>query len=166
MQQEQAAAPQRAALSVLGSGGAARPTGGWLAAPATWLLERIGLAKIGLAQLGVRITLLREYWQVQRVSRRMLGRFRAIVRSKPRLDSTEAYRLLVQDHMHCDSRAADRILLGATQSFAVWPEDRDLQLRDVIHYVAVTEYLQHSAGSRGMRSDVQAVVNAMVPGNL
>ena len=112
------------------------------------------------------LLLLREHWQIVRTSRAMLSRFRRIARSQPRLGRTEAYRVLVQDYLHCDRRAADRILSAAAQSFAAWPEDRDLQLRDVIHYVTVTEFLQQRTGERGMRSDVQSVVHALVPQNL
>ncbi len=121
--------------------------------------ERRGV--LGMARTP--FVLMREWWQVQRVSRVMLGRFRGIVRLQPGLERIEVYRLLVQEHVGCDGYTANRILRGAAQSFAVWPEERDLQLRDVIHYVAVTEFLHQRSRPAGMRSDVQALVNAVVP---
>ena len=102
----------------------------------------------------------------ERTTRALVARFRDIVARYPDLGYRDTLKLLVMEHTRCDAVSAARILANAENSFASWPSDRDLNLADVAHYISVSEFLALHRAERGIRSDIGALVAALVPREL
>lgn len=102
----------------------------------------------------------------ERTTRAVVARFRTILARYPELPTRDALCLLVMEHSRCDVTAARRVLANAENSFSSWPADRDLNLVDVAHYLAVSEFLALHQREHGIRSDIGQLVAAMVPREL
>jgi hypothetical protein len=58
---------------------------------------------------------------------------------------------------------ADAILERAAQSFAEWPSSRPLNFRDVVHYVAVLEFVAANKSARWIHADLKRLVSEAIP---
>jgi len=95
--------------------------------------------------------LLRQYWIVAAIHGG----------SPPR----EIYRRVVMARAGCDADEAGAVLRRAEQSFASWPTERELTFCDVVHYIAVSEYL--AARERiSTRIDMGRVIASRIPEDL
>ena len=65
-----------------------------------------------------------------------------------------------------DTVTADAILRIAEESFATWPVSRDLNFRDVVHYLAVSEFLASHPDSRWVHTDMRRIVQSSIPHEL
>lgn len=108
----------------------------------------------------------RERRHVTRTSRVMLSQYRTIASSHPNLLPGETYKFVVMAHTGCDTATANMILKRAEESFAEWPVSRTLKLRDVVHYLTVTEYLDRYGQDFWLRSEINKLVASRIPGNL
>ena len=108
----------------------------------------------------------RERRHVTRTSRILLSQYRSIASSHPNLLPGERYKLVVMVHTGCDTATANMILKRAEESFAEWPVSRALKLRDVVHYLTVTEYLDRYGKDFWLRSEINKLVASRIPGNL
>jgi len=108
----------------------------------------------------------REKRHVARTSRAMLSQYRSIAASHPHMAPNEVYKFVVMAHTGCDATTANMILDRAEESFAEWPVSRPLKLRDVVHYLTVTEYLDLYGKDFWMRSEINKMVAAHIPSNL
>jgi len=102
-----------------------------------------------------------------KTSRELLKLREAIVAARPGLKKEDLYRQVVMARLRVTLAAADAVLDRATESFATWPTERPLTFRDIVHYLAVSEYL----GSKGdiaawTREDLGRVVASLVPEEL
>lgn len=102
----------------------------------------------------------------ERTTRAVVARYRDILARYPGLPVRDALCLLVMEHARCDDHAARRVLANAENSFSTWPADRNLNLADVAHYLAVSEFLALHCRERGIRSDIGHLVGALVPREL
>jgi hypothetical protein len=64
-----------------------------------------------------------------------------------------------------DEDEADMVLRRAEQSFATWPNERELTFADVVHYVAVSQYLTGDERI-STRIDMGRLVAGRVPPHL
>lgn len=108
----------------------------------------------------------REKRHVARTSRSILSQYRSIAATHPNWLPNEMYRFVVMAHTGCDTSTADMILDRAEESFAEWPVSRPLKLRDVAHYLTVTEYLDLYGKDFWMRSEINKMVARHIPKNL
>lgn len=108
----------------------------------------------------------RERRHVAHTSRALLAQYRSICASHPELSPNEVYRFVVMAHTGCDTTTARNILNRAQESFAEWPVSRALKLRDVVHYLTVTEYMDRYGKDFWMRSEINKMVAAKIPNNL
>jgi YHS domain-containing protein len=108
----------------------------------------------------------REGRHAEQASRELLALYRAISAEYPELADREIYQRVVMARTGCDAKAAERILDCAEESFAEWPTKRELTLCDVVHYLAVNEFLARHEGEDWMHTDIQHVVDALVPPEL
>jgi hypothetical protein len=118
------------------------------------------------SQLSAWLLSWREKRHVARTSRAILAQYRRISKEHPDLPSNAVYVFVVMAHTGCDSVTANMILDRAEESFAEWPVSRALTLRDVVHYLTVTEYLDLYGKDFWMRSEIIKRVNAYIPKNL
>jgi hypothetical protein len=108
----------------------------------------------------------RERRHARRTSRELLALYRDISAEHQDLSDHEIYKLVVMARSKCDSNAADAVLDRAEESFAIWPVRRELTLCDVVHYLAVAEFLEAYKDERWMHSNIKLVVASSVPSEL
>ena len=108
----------------------------------------------------------REGRHAAHTSRELLALYRAVSAANPELDSREHYKLMVMARNGCDVATANDVLECAEESFAAWPTRRDLTLCDVVHYMAVNEFIALHDGKQWIHSDTQHMVASRIPHNL
>ena len=102
-----------------------------------------------------------------KTSRELLKIYQAIVATRPGLKKEEVYRQVVMKRLGVTLAAADAVLDRASESFATWPLERPLTFRDVVHYLAVSEYLESKDYvAAWTREDLGRVVASLVPEDL
>ncbi len=78
---------------------------------------------------------------VTQITRELLKLHWVVTACHPGLLRREIYRKIVMAHTGCNDQEAGSLLRRAEQSFAIWPTERELTFADVVHYLAVSEYL-------------------------
>jgi len=117
---------------------------------------------------------LARWWAARRERRYVSRRCRELGALSQRLQGNEPglaglalYRRIVAVALGGDAEAVERVLEQAEHNFATWPVSRPLNLRDVVHHVAVTEYFRLHAGTQQMRADdLKRLVEETIPGDL
>lgn len=84
----------------------------------------------------------------------------------PGVQGEMLYRRIVANHLGGDHAAVDAVLRFARQSFAIWPTERELNFRDVVHYLAVSQFMAAHGHARWVYADMKRIVHAIVPANL
>jgi hypothetical protein len=108
----------------------------------------------------------RESRQIKDINRVLLAMFRDIASAQPLLSDRERFNKLVMLRNGCDETAAYEILRIAEESYAAWPQERELTLCDVIHYLAVREFHAMRGDNYGMGGNIASSVKAIVPHKL
>jgi hypothetical protein len=98
--------------------------------------------------------------------RELLRMHQSLATRQSGLDRFELYRQLVAQRTGGDANAVEALLLHATQSYAQWPVDRPLNLRDVIHYLVVQEYLAAHQQASWLEQNLKRIVDSAVPHEL
>ncbi len=98
--------------------------------------------------------------------REMVKLYRQVATSHPQLSGMDLYRQVVMARAGVDSTAADAMLERTRESFAEWPVPRALNFRDVVHYLAVSEFVATHSQSRWIQSDMKRIVETAVPREL
>jgi hypothetical protein len=99
------------------------------------------------------------------VSRELLKLYWIVTASQPGLSRREIYKHVVMARTGADAADAELVLMRAEQSFASWPSERDLTFNDVVHYLAVSEYL--ATGDRmATNIDMGRLIARRLPKNL
>jgi transposase-like protein len=102
-----------------------------------------------------------------KTSRELLKMYQAVVAARPGLKKEEVYRQVVMKRLGVTLAAADAVLDRATESFATWPVERPLTFRDVVHYLAVSEYLESKDYvAAWTREDLGRIVASLVAEDL
>jgi hypothetical protein len=115
---------------------------------------------------------LRELWiqlsdtrYAARESRLALRVYERVRREHPEISGRALYIEVVRN---CTTGASERIeelVRHAEESFADWPEIRDLQFRDVVSYIVFDE-LVVSKNRQSTSADIQAAVSKIIPADL
>jgi transposase-like protein len=125
--------------------------------PSTWTRRLLGPLFVGW----------QEKHHAAKTSRELLKLYETIVAARPGLKKEELYRQVVMTRLGVTLAAADAVLDRATESFAAWPVERRLTFRDVVHYLAVSEYLgSKDYVAEWTREDLGRVVASLVPEDL
>jgi hypothetical protein len=109
---------------------------------------------------------IREREVVRRTSQRCLALYRRIESEQPDATTQQRYEFVVSQFIGDDPKAVRTALRRAEESFAAWPVERDLNFRDIVQYIAVTEYCQDNPNESGMRARVSSVVADLIPDTL
>ena len=122
------------------------------------------------AWLGGLIGDLRRGWQERRLARRVsrasLRVYREIAATEPGLSALERYRAVVARQTALDALGVEQVLERAASSFANWPVDRPLCLRDVVQYLVVQQCLAAHPDALGVRTALAAIIAAEIPQGL
>src|ERR1700756_3750390 len=115
----------------------------WLAVVAAGTVRRRPRAPWMRRVMGLAAFLLpwRERRYAVRISEELLKLYRLVVSGCSATARREIYRRVVMIRTGADADEARAILVRAERSFASWPANRELRFRDVVHYLAVSEYL-------------------------
>ena len=131
-------------------------------APAPDLLQR---ASVLGNELVASLFSWREARYAAQVSRELLKLYWIVMASHPGLERRETYQKVVMARTGADMDDAAAVLMRAEQSFAHWPTERDLTFRDVVHYLAVSEYLAVD-DRMATRIDMGRLVAGRIPQDL
>ena len=69
-------------------------------------------------------------------------------------------------HKQADPDSADALLDQAEESYASWPTPRTLTFCDVVHFIAVSEFLASHADTPWIQADMRREVQSLIPRNL
>lgn len=100
------------------------------------------------------------------VSLELLKLLRFVAQRNPGLRGRMLYRRIVMLRLHADQATADRLLECAEESFASWPTPRDLKFADVVHWLAIEEFLAAHPGVRWTQAQIGRVVARRIPRQL
>jgi len=102
----------------------------------------------------------------RRVSRELLKLYRIVAASHPGLHGRDLYRKIVIARTRADPEAAEALIDQAEESFAAWPVPRALTFCDVVHFIAVSEFLRSHGNSAWIHVNVGREVASQIPHNL
>jgi len=108
----------------------------------------------------------RERRFARRIGRELLKLYRIVSASHPDLRGRRLYRTIVISHTRVDPESAEALLDQAEESFAAWPTQRALKFRDVVHFIAVSEFLATHGNSSWIHSDIGREVASVIPPSL
>ncbi|HEX4584529.1 MAG TPA: hypothetical protein VH183_06845 [Burkholderiaceae bacterium] len=109
----------------------------------------------------------RERRHAAKASRELLELYRTVAAIHPRLGKHDLYRRIVMARQGGSAASADAVLARAAESYATWPVERALTFRDVVHYLAVTDYLATNDDlADWTRENLSRVVMSRVPEDL
>jgi hypothetical protein len=130
--------------------------------------QRMSLAQRATAwrnELAASLVSPRESRYVAAIVRELLKLHWIVSASHPGLPRREIYKKVVMARTGADEDEANSILRRAEQSFALWPKERELTFADVVHYMAVSEYL--TGDDRfATRIDMGRLIAGRVPADL
>jgi YHS domain-containing protein len=112
------------------------------------------------------LTAWRERHAATSCCRELLQLYHTVAAEHPGLAGMALYRQVVMARTGHDASTADSILRLAEESFSSWPVSRDLNFRDVVHYLAVSEFLASHPESRWIQADMRRIVQSSIPHNL
>jgi YHS domain-containing protein len=98
-------------------------------------------------------------------ARQMLELHHDVVMRYPLLQGPDLYRRIVAQRVG-DDAAAQAVLQHAEQSFAIWPAERALNYRDVVHYLAVSEFVATHRDAHWVYADMKRIVESVIPQGL
>jgi len=107
----------------------------------------------------------RERRYAARISKELLRLYHLVASDGSTTARAEIYRRVVMIRTGADSNEAGAILVRAGQSFATWPANRELRFGDVVHYLAVSEYLAFR-NRTSTRIDMGRLINDRIPRRL
>jgi len=106
-------------------------------------------------------------WRERRFARgvcRDMLRLHAETASRhPELQGLPLYHCIVATRHGGSKVLADAILERAGESFAEWPTSRPLNYRDVVHYVAVLEFVAVNRSAHWIHADLKRLVSEAIP---
>jgi hypothetical protein len=111
------------------------------------------------------------YWAEKRFARalakELLGFHRAVRSESPDLPKLEIYARALMLHSGCDAERARHLVRQAEAGVSWWPHDRDLTFRDVVHSLAVSEYLERKPAEPGGTHVVfREIIDQLIPADL
>ena len=141
------------------------------AAPAQALNADLGAAPTRSARLHIGVlarcllflTPSTEIRSAAKTSLQLLDLYWAVAAMRPELKGRELYLQILQVHAGGDEQAAEKALGEAEQSFASWPAPRPLIFRDVVNYLALSDFLVRHPGEHWTHGDLRRVVAMRIP---
>lgn len=96
----------------------------------------------------------------------LLREHRSVMARCPGLPRLEVYRRVVAAYTLGDAPSVAATIRRAQESFASWPAERSVTLRDVAHGLAVSEFLSSHPDARWIHANLKRVVDSSIPPGL
>jgi hypothetical protein len=116
------------------------------AAKASWLEETLRPLNF--------VATMRERRQIRRFCDESLKLYRQVEAEMPQATQTERYGRFIELRSGVTPAAVLTVMRRAEESFADWPNERPLNFRDVVQYLAVTDCLKIDIAVAGVRSRI------------
>lgn len=97
------------------------------------------------------------------ISRDCLRIYRELEAYQPRVRGVARYLEVVVRQARLDPTEALDVIDGAHESFACWPVERALCLRDVVHYLAAQKCLAGRPAEQGIVTHLASIIDAEIP---
>jgi YHS domain-containing protein len=108
----------------------------------------------------------RERRFARQVSRELLQLYGSVKAQNPGLQARDLYRRIVIARTRGDELSAETLLDQAEESFAEWPTRRALKFNDVVHFIAVSEFLASHGNSPWIYANMGREVASHIPAEL
>jgi hypothetical protein len=132
------------------------------AAKGSWLEDAVGSLNF--------VAAMRERRQIRRFCDDSLRLYRQIEAQMPQASRTERYARFIESSSGVTAATVLTVMRRAEESFADWPNERPLNFRDVVQYLAVTDCLKIDIAVAGVRSRmvdfVIDIVGQIIPRDL
>jgi hypothetical protein len=99
------------------------------------------------------------------VSLEILGLYVSQRIANPDLHGRPLYEKITSKYLNVTDAEARDVVQRAEQSFAIWPTEREVRLKDVAHYIVVNEYIETN-GVRGVESHFKKVIDKVISDHL
>ncbi|OIQ98119.1 YHS domain protein [mine drainage metagenome] len=93
----------------------------------------------------------------------LLALYFKISAEHPELGNRQLLKLLVMARINCGENIAYDVLKFADESYASWPEERELTMHDVIHYLTVTELTSKYDVEHLAQIDFRSELSSLIP---
>jgi len=100
------------------------------------------------------VATIRERRQIRRFCDESLKLYRQVEAQMPQSSQTERYGRFIELRSGVTPAAVLTVMRRAEESFADWPNERPLNFRDVVQYLAVTDCLKIDLAVAGVRSRI------------
>ena len=100
------------------------------------------------------VATMRERRQIRRFCDESLMLYRQVEAQMPQASQTERYGRFIELRSGVTPGHVPTVLRRAAESFADWPNERPLNFRDVVQYLAVTDCLKIDIAVAGVRSRI------------
>ena len=114
------------------------------AAKGGWLEDALGSLNF--------VAAMRERRQIRRFCDDSLRLYRQVETQMPQASQTERYARFIELSSGVTAATVLTVMRRAEESFADWPNERPLNFRDVVQYLAVTDCLKIDIAVAGVRS--------------
>jgi hypothetical protein len=116
------------------------------------------------------VAAMRERRQIRRFCDDSLRLYRKVEAQMPQAPQTERYARFIELSSGVTAATVLTVMRRAEESFADWPNERPLNFRDVVQYLAVTDCLKIDIAVAGVRSRkvdfVIDIVGQVIPRDL
>ena len=116
------------------------------------------------------VATMRERHQIRLFCDESLKLYRQVEAQMPQSSQTERYARFIELRSGATPAVALTVMRRAEESFADWPNERPLNFRDVVQYLAVTDCLKIDIAVAGVRSRmvdfVIDIVGQIIPRDL
>ena len=116
--------------------------------------------------LSDRLASWREWRFARRGARRAMDCRQRLIGQASGMGEREFYEAFVREYSGLDIPAARTVLRRAEASFAAWPNERDLIFRDIVQFLAISEYLASHPKRSGTTANMTIVISRIIPKNL
>lgn len=104
----------------------------------------------------------RLHCHVTKAIQETLNIYRAVQVSESAEKSWDLYAMTIMRATGASRSDAERLLNAARESYAIWPVERDIRLRDVIHYLVVMDLFEKDE-TKATNVNLVELVRAAVP---
>lgn len=109
------------------------------------------------------------YWAEKRFARALakgqLGFYRAVQSENPNLSKMDIYTQALMRHPGYNDERARALVRQTEDGVSWWPHDREPTFRDIVHYLAVSEYTKAEEHT-GTHVVFKKIIDGLIPADL